>query len=111
MQFLGIDDSKAPLTFTDDLHLVFMRCLLETPCWLAVFMITDLLGTTQRFNEPGMSGDYNWSQRLDRELTAYDNDPQYAGQIKEVTKLIQETDRVPGGFDSFQVMMFLPPRV
>ncbi|HEY9717985.1 MAG TPA: 4-alpha-glucanotransferase [Trichormus sp.] len=95
MRFLGEDDQNPPLEFTDELHRVFLRVLLETPCWLAALMITDMLGTTQRFNEPGLSGDYNWSQRLDRPLHQYLNDPQYGGKIKYLSNLIKQTDRAP----------------
>jgi 4-alpha-glucanotransferase len=95
MVFLGLDETNPPITFTKELHEVFMRCLLETPCWLALLMITDLLGTTQRFNEPGMSGDYNWSQRLDRELSLYEQDSQFAPEIQKFAELIEETHRAP----------------
>ncbi|MFX5324535.1 hypothetical protein ABTC67_17870, partial [Acinetobacter baumannii] len=71
------------------------RTLLETPCWLTVLMITDLLGTTQRFNEPGMSGEGNWSQRLAETLDDYEKDPQFAGKIRVFEELILKTDRVP----------------
>jgi len=95
MRFLGIDENNPPTTFTDSLFKAFLTALLESPCWLAVLMITDLLATTQRFNEPGLSGDYNWSQRLDRALTDYDKDPVYAGKIKVFEQLIEETNRLP----------------
>ncbi|HEY9677215.1 MAG TPA: 4-alpha-glucanotransferase [Drouetiella sp.] len=95
MRFLGLDEEKPPLEFDEKLHLVFMQVLLETHCWVGMFMITDLLGTTQRFNEPGVSGDLNWSQRLDKPLTAYEKDPQYSNRIKKFAELIQSTKRAP----------------
>jgi 4-alpha-glucanotransferase len=95
MRFLGLDDQNPPLTFDENLHFVFMDVLLETDCWVAMLMITDLLGTTQRFNEPGLSGDLNWSQRLDRPLSVYEKDPQYAPRIKKFAELIEKTHRAP----------------
>jgi len=95
MRILGLDDENPPLKFDEKLHVVFMDVLLETHCWVGMFMITDLLGTTQRFNEPGLSGDLNWSQRLDRPLTDYEKDPQYSGRIKKFAELIEKTHRTP----------------
>ena len=95
MRFLGQDDQNPPTSFTDDLHRVFLRVLLETPCWLAALMITDILGTSQRFNEPGLSGDYNWSQRLDRPLQQYLDQPRYGDKIRYFRDQIKQTDRAP----------------
>lgn len=95
MRFLGLDEEQPPLKFDEELHVVFMDVLLKTHCWVAMFMITDLLGTTQRFNEPGRSGDLNWSQRLDRPLTEYEKDPQYSSRIKKCAELIEKTRRTP----------------
>jgi len=59
-----------------------------------VLIITDLLGTKQRFNEPGLAGDYNWSQRLDQPIGNYETDGNYADKIRYFKKLIIETNRV-----------------
>ncbi len=95
MKFLGLDEEQPPIEFTHELHMVFLKVLLETPCWLAVLMITDLLGTSQRFNEPGLSGDYNWSQRLAASLSELENDARYTASIKKFAELIEKTERAP----------------
>lgn len=95
MRFLGLNPTEPPTEYTETLQYTFLKTLLESPCWLAVFMITDLLGTKQRFNEPGLSGDYNWSQRLDRPLGQYDKDERYAQRISYFSNLIGETNRAP----------------
>jgi 4-alpha-glucanotransferase len=95
MKFLGIKTDTPPLELTPELHNVFLTTLLETPCWLTVLMITDLLGTKQRFNEPGMSGEDNWSQRLAKPLEEYEKDPQFGGKIKTFEELIGKTNRTP----------------
>lgn len=95
MRFLGEDDKNPPESFTPELHKVFLRVILETPCWLVALMITDLLGTPQRFNEPGLSGDYNWSQRLDRPLQQYLDDAAYADKIRYFCEQIKQTKRAP----------------
>ncbi|PWT96349.1 MAG: 4-alpha-glucanotransferase [Candidatus Melainabacteria bacterium] len=92
-KFLSLDANQAPTEYTQSLQFAFFKALLQSPCWLAVLMITDLLGTKQRFNEPGLAGDYNWSQRLDKPLDQYEIDDRYANKISYFKQLIIETDR------------------
>ncbi len=95
MKFLGLDANNPPLEFTPEVHHAFLKALLESKAWLCVLMITDLLGTKVRFNEPGMSGESCWSQRLDRRLADYESNPDYGQPIKWFCKLIEKTDREP----------------
>lgn len=95
MRFLGLDKDAPPKEFTPELHRQFMKALLETPCWLAVFMITDLLGTSERFNQPGTSGASNWSRRLDYPLAQYEKTKPYSERISDFAKLVKETRRLP----------------
>ncbi len=78
------------------LHKAFLKTLMESPCWLALLMITDLLGTKQRFNEPGQGGDVNWSQRLESPLDDLEKVPEYADNITAFQNLISKTSRLPG---------------
>lgn len=48
----------------DEVHERLLAGLFKCNSWLTVVMITDLLGTSQRFNVPGSVGDGNWSARL-----------------------------------------------
>ncbi len=48
----------------DDVHEPLITGLLRCNSWLTILMITDLLGTAQRFNIPGSVGTMNWSERL-----------------------------------------------
>lgn len=95
MNFLSLGENDPPTSFTNELHARMLKVLLETPCWLAVLMITDLLGTSQRFNEPGLSGDSNWSQRLERTLASYGAEPEDAEKIRLFKELIEQTHRAP----------------
>jgi 4-alpha-glucanotransferase len=93
MKFLGWDESNPPKEFTIELHAAFLRNLLETPCWLAICMINDVLATSQRFNQPGSSASSNWSQRLDHTLQGYLDDPNTRNKIELYSDLIRETNR------------------
>lgn len=94
MRFLNLDDKDPPTEFTDELHEAFEKTLLETPCWLAVFMIPDILGTDEQFNVPGASDSGSWTRRLAMTLTAYENDPYYGAKIKGISRLIRENGRL-----------------
>lgn len=93
MRFLKRDDQNPPTEFTHELHESFLNALMRTPCRMAICMITDVLGTSQRFNEPGLSSDGNWSQRLDRPLADYMKDPIFAQKIEMFERLIHVTKR------------------
>jgi 4-alpha-glucanotransferase len=94
MRFLELDDNDPPIEFTTELHAAFMKTLLETPCWLAVNMISDLFGTREQFNAPGVSSGLNWSRRLEMTLTEFEKDERYSGKIRMLSNLIEETGRV-----------------
>lgn len=93
MRWLKLDDTNPPKTWNDTLHSVFIQRLLESPCCMAVFMVTDLLGTVQRFNLPGSCNESNWSQRLDMTLAEYARDPFYSPRLVAMRELIQKTGR------------------
>lgn len=95
MRFLGMDPEHPPKTCTAELHQALLRALLESRAWLAVFMVTDLILTSQRFNQPGLHGESCWSERLDRPLPAYQDDPQVGPRIRLFSDLIRQTGRVP----------------
>src|SRR6185369_16292056 len=83
--------SPAPEQLTDELLAALQRALFETPCFLAVLMSSDLLGTTQRFNLPGSYGAGTWSERLELPLPDYDRHPIYGPRLATVRQLIAET--------------------
>jgi len=95
MRFLGRDDQNPPAEITPDLHGSLLEALLQSRAWLAVFMITDILLSKQRFNQPGSSGESNWSERLALTLDAYEASPEFGPRIKMFADLIGRSGRVP----------------
>ncbi len=94
MRLLGLDEEEPPNEFNDGLHAAFVEKLFESPCWLAVFMITDLLATTERFNQPGTSGEACWTERLAMKLSDFEADPIFGARIKRFKEGIRNTCRV-----------------
>ncbi len=97
MKFLGLDTNNPPTQYTDELACTFFRTLLTSPCWLVVFMVTDLLGTKQRFNEPGLCSNENWAERLDMPIAHYEHDNAYAGKIKCFKTYVEQSKREAKG--------------
>lgn len=62
-EFCGRPDLPLPRPYDDEVHLLFLKGLLETNSWLAVHMVTDLFGLADRFNVPG-SPEGNWTYRV-----------------------------------------------
>jgi len=95
MRFLGEDESDPPVFLTEKLHKAFIRTLLEAkPCW-AVLVISDILGVDWQFNKPGTATDDNWSQRLDRPLSAYLNDPVLGPKLQFMREEVIKSHRAP----------------
>jgi 4-alpha-glucanotransferase len=95
MRFLGLDDNNPPTDYTPELHRAFLKALFETPCWLVVLMITDLLAIGQCFNQPGTAGQSNWSERLDHPLSWYEKNDPYKTRIELFAGLVRDTRRLP----------------
>lgn len=93
MRFLGLAPEEAPEAFNDLLHRRLLEAVITSPSWLAVLMISDLLGSGQRFNEPGLAGDSNWSQRLDKPLSMYEEEPHYRKLFSWLRQVVRESGR------------------
>jgi len=86
---------EPPEALDDDLLGEFHEALLQTPCRLAVFMCSDLLGIPLRFNLPGSHGAETWCERLDLPLDAYETHPKFGPVIRRLRRLILESGRGP----------------
>ncbi len=62
-------------------HEPLLRGLLASNSWLAISMITDLFGTTQRFNVPGAVADSNWSERVELPVRRWAKDSQLSARM------------------------------
>ena len=75
----------------DEIYEITMRGLMATNSWLAIPMITDILGTEDRFNVPGAIGDQNWTARLD--VTAEALDEKHGDRLKLLRQILAQTGR------------------
>ncbi len=94
MKFLDWPEGQDPPTeFTPELHRRFIEILTQCRPWLAVFMVSDLLGSNQRFNEPGIAGDSNWSQRLAMPLDVYERTQPFSDALGWLDQALVKSER------------------
>jgi 4-alpha-glucanotransferase len=72
----------------EEVHEPLLAGLLRCNSWLAVVMITDLLGTAERFNVPGSVGEENWSARLPAKW-----ERTFEEKVWRISRLIRESGR------------------
>lgn len=93
MEFAGLGEEETPRTFTDPLRDGFLRAVLHSNSWLAVVMITDVLGQVTRFNTPGSADSSNWSQRLPATVAVMRRDPVLSRRMKTFAAAAREAGR------------------
>jgi 4-alpha-glucanotransferase len=90
--FAGITANPLP-AFNGEIHAALLAALLRSNSWIAVLMITDLFGSTQRFNVPGAVADSNWSERLPDPVAKWRTNADIAAKTTLVKRLLRETGR------------------
>ncbi len=78
------------ITPFEDVHEALLRGLLACESWIAIFMVTDLFGTTQRFNVPGAVADSNWSERISLPVREWSKDASLAGLVERLRPVFRQ---------------------
>jgi 4-alpha-glucanotransferase len=82
------------ITPYDAVHEPLIRGLFATNSWMALYMITDLFGSSQRFNVPGAVSESNWSQRLLHPIAQWRTDAALVAKMERVREILRSTGRV-----------------
>jgi len=93
MEFAGLGGADPPREFTAPLREGYLRAVLGSNSWLAVVMITDVLGLRLRFNTPGTLGSHNWSERLPATVKQLEEDPAFLAAAEAYARLAHEAKR------------------
>lgn len=80
-----------PAPWSDEIHEGLLRGLFASNSWLAVNMITDLFGTSERFNVPGATGDQNWTERFPVPISGWSS--HWAEKLGRIHAMMRETGR------------------
>ena len=93
MGLINLDPDNPPVVYDEKVQYAFEKTLVESPCWLVVMMISDLLGSEDRFNQPGLSGKGCWSKRLQAPLCDLESETAFKDKISDFAKLVEKSGR------------------
>jgi 4-alpha-glucanotransferase len=91
--FATMEVREDPIEFEKDFYPRFMRALFACNSWLALVMITDLLGRKDRFNTPGMAMSANWTWRMRQTVQQLQTNRSVRRKKRLVRQLLKETGR------------------
>lgn len=91
MDFCARPDFFLPAPFSKTIHEILLRGLFLSNSWLAIHMISDLLGNADRFNTPGSIGGANWTQRLPCPISELDS--RYGDTLAFLEQALWKTGR------------------
>jgi 4-alpha-glucanotransferase len=93
-QFAQIRPEGAAINFGTHFYPAIMEALFKCESWIAVVMLTDLLGRKYRFNVPGTAASANWTRRMQRTVTQLRNSQRERGRMRLIRGLLEKTGRV-----------------
>jgi len=88
MAFAGIHEARH---YDDGIREALLGALFRSNAWIAVAMITDLLGSRKRFNVPGSVAQTNWSERLNRTVAQWSREETL--RLEGIVRLLRESGR------------------
>lgn len=91
-EFAG-SQGPVPRPYDEEIQMALIGALMKSNSWIAVLMITDLFGSSQRFNVPGAVADSNWSERLPELVSKWKSNPDLARKAQLTRDLIIATGR------------------
>ena len=83
-----------PQPFTTEIHEGLLNGLFQSNAWIAITMITDLFGSSRRFNVPGAVADSNWSERMNRTVAQWNKDSARVAKMERISELLRRSGRV-----------------
>jgi 4-alpha-glucanotransferase len=93
-EFAGVPPPSAQADFDSDFYAPVMEALLRSESWIAIVMITDLLGRRDRFNVPGTAANSNWSRRMQKTVADLAASPTTRKRIRVIRELLAKTGRI-----------------
>jgi 4-alpha-glucanotransferase len=93
-EFAGIALPNESSDYLYDFYPAIFEALFRCESWIAIVMITDLLGRKDRFNVPGTAANSNWTRRLHATVGKLGRGRSLQRQLRLVRKLLEETGRI-----------------
>jgi len=92
-EFAGVHHLSGETNFDRDFYPAIMSALFRCNAWIAVIMITDLLGLRDRFNVPGTAANTNWTRRLRLNIDGLRSNRSVRRRMRLLKELLEETGR------------------
>jgi 4-alpha-glucanotransferase len=92
-EFAGMDFPRASTDFAHDFYPAILSALFRSESWIALVMITDLLGRKDRFNVPGTATSSNWTRRLHTTVSKLGHGRFLKRQLQLAQHLLRESGR------------------
>ena len=92
-KFAGFERKGEAIDFERDYYPLMMKALFESESWIAVVMITDLLGRKYRFNVPGTAASSNWTRRMQRSIAELSSNRKERKRMQLINDLLVKTGR------------------
>jgi 4-alpha-glucanotransferase len=92
--FAGISAPQSGQDYDRDFYRPIMEALFRSESWIALVMITDLLGRKDRFNVPGTAGASNWSRRMAKTVEGLKKSRRVRQRMAVVRELLEKTGRI-----------------
>ncbi len=93
-EFAGIPPPNESIDYLHQFYPAILEALFRSESWIAVVMITDLLGRKDRFNVPGTAANSNWSRRLHTTVSKLGHGKELKRQLQLVRELIEKSGRL-----------------
>jgi 4-alpha-glucanotransferase len=81
------------MDYLRDFYPRIFDALFRCESWIAIVMITDLLGRKDRFNVPGTAGETNWTRRLHTTVSKLGHGRKLKRQLEIVGELLEKAGR------------------
>lgn len=82
------------MDYLRDFYPAIFDALFRCESWIAIVMITDLLGRTERFNVPGTAANSNWTRRLHTTIAKLGHGTALRRQLLMMRRLIEKSGRL-----------------
>jgi len=92
-EFAGFLPNES-MDYLRDFYPAIFSALFRCESWIAIVMITDLLGRKDRFNVPGTAVNSNWTRRLHTSVSKLGGGTVLKRRLQWVHQLLEETGRL-----------------
>lgn len=91
--FAALSQPNESTDFAREFYPAIFEALFRCESWLAIVMITDLLGRKDRFNVPGTAAGSNWTRRLHTTVAKLGRGRFLQRQLRLICELLEKTGR------------------